>query len=232
LYHAAMAEPRDRFLLACVMGWPIRHSRSPLLHGYWLKAHGLDGAYVPIAVRPEGLAAALRALHPLGFAGCNLTIPLKQQAMRLVDEVDETARRIGAISCVVVGPDGRLSGTNNDCYGFIESLRHEAPGWRAGAGPAVVFGAGGAARAVVYALAREGAPEIRVINRTASRAQALAAEFGAPVKALPWDERNRCLAGAATVVNTTSQGMVGQPALDVRLDQLEPAALVVDVVYT
>lgn len=222
----------DRFHLACVMGWPIMHSRSPLLHGYWMKAHGLAGAYLPIAVRPEGLAAALRALHPLGFAGCSLTIPLKQQAMALVDEVDETARQIGAISCVVVGPDGRLSGCNNDWYGFVESLRREAPGWRPDAGPAVVVGAGGGARAVCYGLMKEGAREIRVVNRTFARAKALAEAFGAPVKALHWEQRDDSLAGAATIVNATSQGMSGQPALDLRLDRLPPEALAMDIIYT
>jgi len=127
-----MAHP-DRFLLAGVMGWPVMHSRSPMLHNYWFKQHGLAGTYVPLAIRPEGLAAALRALHPLGFAGCNLTIPHKQQAMAIVDEVDALARSIGAISCVVARPDGALAGTNNDCYGFIQNVRQEQPGWRADA---------------------------------------------------------------------------------------------------
>src|SRR5258707_2195204 len=137
-----MAHP-DRFLLAGVMGWPVMHSRSPMLHNYWFKRHALSGTYVPLAIRPEGLAAALRALHPLGFAGCNLTIPHKQQAMTIVDEVDAVATRIGAISCVVVRPDGSLAGSNNDCYGFIHSLKQERPGWRADLGPIAVIGARG-----------------------------------------------------------------------------------------
>src|SRR3989454_3421124 len=128
-----MAHP-DRFLLAGVMGWPVMHSRSPMMHSYWFKKHGLAGSYVPLAIRPENLAAALRALHALGFVGCNLTIPHKQQAMTIVDEVDALARSIGAISCVVVRPDGALTGTNNDCYGFIQNVRQEQPGWRADAG--------------------------------------------------------------------------------------------------
>jgi len=160
-----MAHP-DRFLLAGVMGWPVMHSRSPMLHNYWFKQHGLAGTYLPLAIRPEGLAAALRALHPLGFAGCNLTIPHKQEAMKIVDEVDPLAKAIGAISCVVVHPDGSLSGTNNDCYGFINAVKHEQPGWRADAGPVVVVGAGGGSRAVCYGLAQEGAKEIRLVNRT------------------------------------------------------------------
>ena len=168
-----MAHP-DRFYLACVMGWPIAHSRSPLLHNYWFRRHGLAGTYVPVAVKPEGLAAALRALPALGFVGCNLTLPLKQHAMAIVDEVDEVARHIGAISCVTVRPDGSLAGTNNDCYGFVQNLKQAAPDWRADAGPAVVLGAGGGSRAVCYALLQEGATEIRLVNRTPARAQGIA----------------------------------------------------------
>jgi shikimate dehydrogenase len=225
-----MAHP-DRFLLAGVMGWPVMHSRSPMFHNYWFTKHGLAGAYVPLAIRPEGLPAALRALHPLGFAGCNLTIPHKQEAMKIVDEVDALAKSIGAISCVVVHPDGSLSGTNNDCYGFINSVKHEQPGWRADAGPAVVIGAGGGSRAVCYGLAREGANEIRLVNRSLERARAVAAEFGGPIRALSWEERNDALEGAAMVVNTTSCGMVGQPALDIRLDKLPKTALAADIIY-
>src|SRR5882757_9143150 len=198
-----MAQP-DRFLLAGVMGWPVMHSRSPMLHNYWFRQHELAGSYVPLAIRPEGLGAALRALHPLGFAGCNLTIPHKQQAMTIVDEVDAVAKRIGAISCVVVRPDGSLAGTNNDCFGFIHSLRQERTGWRADAGPVVVLGAGGGSRAVCYGLLQEGAKEIRLVNRTLARAQGIAAEFGGPIRALPWDQRHDVLEGAAMVVNTTS----------------------------
>ncbi len=159
----------DRFLLAGVMGWPVTHSRSPMLHNYWFRQHGLAGTYVPLAIRPEHLAAALRGLHPLGFAGVNVTIPHKQEAMKVVNEVDALARSIGAISCVIVKPDGSLAGTNNDCYGFIHAIRQEQPGWRADAGPITVIGAGGGARAVCYGLAREGAKEIRLLNRTFAR---------------------------------------------------------------
>jgi shikimate dehydrogenase len=221
----------DRFLLAGVMGWPVMHSRSPKLHNYWLDRHGLAGTYVPLAVRPEGLPAALRALPALGFAGCNLTIPHKESALAVVDEIDPTARRMGAISCVVVRPDGSLVGSNNDGFGFVASILSEAPGWRADAGPIVVIGAGGGARAVVYSLAERGAREIRVVNRTLARAQALADEFGGPIEALPWDDRAAALRGAALLVNTTSQGMIGQPALDLPLDTLPATALVADIVY-
>jgi shikimate dehydrogenase len=226
-----MSDP-DRFLLAGVMGWPVMHSRSPLLHGYWMKQLGLAGAYVPLAIEPPGLGAALRALHPLQFAGCNLTIPHKQEAMRIVDEVDAIGRTIGAISCVVVRADGSLFGTNNDWYGFVENLKAGAPDWRGDAGPAVVFGAGGGARAVCYGLLQLGVPAIRLVNRTVERAQALAADFDARIEVVSWDERHDVVAGASTVVNATSAGMVGIPPLDVRLDGAEPGALVADIIYT
>jgi shikimate dehydrogenase len=221
----------DRFLLAGVMGWPVMHSRSPALHNYWFRQHGLAGTYVPLAIEPDALDVALRALAPLGFAGCNLTIPHKQRAMLVVDDVDAMAHKIGAISCVTVRPDGSLAGTNNDGYGFIHNILQQQPDWRADAGPAVVIGAGGGARAVAYSLAERGAPEIRVINRTLGRAEALAREFGPPLVAVAWDDRHPALAGAATLVNTTSQGMVGQPPLDLTLDALPTSALVCDIVY-
>ena len=220
-----------QFLLAGVMGWPVMHSRSPLLHNYWFEKYQLTGRYVPLAIEPKGLATALRALHPLGFAGCNLTIPHKQAAIELVDEVDEVAAKIGAISCVVVRPDGSLAGSNNDCYGFIHNIRQEQPAWRADAGPVAVIGAGGGSRAVCYALAQAGVREIRLINRTFARARAMADEFGAPVKAFSWDERAEALAGTTMVVNTTNQGMAGQPALDLRLDRLPLSAVAADLIY-
>jgi shikimate dehydrogenase len=221
-----------RFLMAGVMGWPVMHSRSPMLHNYLFRQQGLEGTYVFLEIRPERLAAALKALAPLNFAGCNLTIPHKQEAMKIVDEVDETARRIGAISCVVVRPDGSLAGSNNDWFGFIHNLKEEQPGWRADAGPVTVIGAGGGSRAVCYGLMREGAKEIRLVNRTAARAQAVASEFGGPVKAHPWESRHELLEGVALAVNATSQGMVGNPALDIRLDRLPKDALVADIIYT
>jgi shikimate dehydrogenase len=221
----------NRFLLAGVMGWPVMHSRSPMIHNHLLAKHGLTGAYVPLAIKPEQLPGALRGLSPLGFAGCNITIPHKQQAMAIVDEVDDIARRIGAISCVIVRPDGSLAGTNNDCFGFIENLAQRQPAWRGDAGPVVVIGAGGGARAIVYALAQRGAREIRVVNRTRARAEDLAREFGPPIAAFAWEERHLALEGAVLVVNTTSQGMVGQRPLELSLDNLPTAAIVSDIVY-
>lgn len=219
------------FRAAGVMGWPVAHSRSPMLHNYWLKQHGIPGTYLPLPVRPERLEAALRGLSALGFAGCNVTIPHKEATLRIVDRADKLARRMGAVNLVVVEPDGSLSGFNTDGYGFIENLREAQPGWRASAGPAVVLGAGGGARAVVCSLSDAGAPEIRLLNRTRERADRLAEEMGGPIRVLDWAERAAALDGAALLVNTTDQGMTGRPPLDIALDALPRDALVSDIVY-
>jgi shikimate dehydrogenase len=221
----------DRFLLAGLMGFPVMHSRSPKLHNYWLAQHGLTGAYLPLTVRTEGLRAALRALPALGFSGCNLTIPHKEAALAIVDRVDPVARRIGAMNCVVVAPDGSLEGQNHDAFGYVESIREAQPNWRADAGPIVVLGAGGGARAVLVSLIDQGAREIRLVNRTPARAAALQRDLGGPITALAWEKREDALAGAAMLVNTTNQGMVGTPPLDLALDALPPTALVSDIVY-
>ena len=222
----------ERFLMAGVMGWPVMHSRSPLMHNYWMAQQGLAGTYVFLEIRPGELAPALRALHPLRFSGCNLTIPHKLDAMTIVDEVDDVAKKIGAISCVVVRDDGSLFGTNNDWLGFLGNLKQQYPDWRANAGPVTVIGAGGGGRAVCYALLQEGAAEIRLINRTREKAETIAEEFGGPIRVLPWEDRHDALEGAATVVNVTSQGMVGEPALDLQLDKLAASALAADIIYT
>jgi shikimate dehydrogenase len=225
-----MAHP---FGLAGVMGWPVSHSRSPLMHNLWLRQHGIQGVYVPLPVKPERLADALRGLVALGFAGCNLTIPHKVAAMAQVDEVDPLARRMGAINTVVVGADGRLKGLNTDGFGFWQSLVDAHPGFRADAGPVAVLGAGGAARAVVLSLLDRGAPRVRLLNRTEEKARQLADELGAEgrIDVLPWSEREAALAGCALLVNTTSLGMQGQPPLVLRLDALPADALVCDVIY-
>lgn len=223
---------QERFLMAGVMGWPVMHSRSPKLHNYWLHKHGLAGVYVPLGIKIEGLGAALRALPAVGFAGCNLTIPHKVEALKIIDSVDPLARRIGAANCIVVGADGSLNGFNNDGWGYIENVIERVPGWRADAGPIVVVGAGGGARAVIVGLQDRGAREIRLVNRSPDRAASLAQQIGGSIVMIGWNDRNRALDGAAMVVNTTSQGMVGQPALDLSLDALPKSALVSDIVYT
>jgi len=219
------------FVLAGVMGWPVAHTRSPAIHNHWIAKYGLKGAYVQLPVQPERLEAAIRGLAALGFAGCNVTVPHKESAMRFMDELHPAARRVAAINTIVVQADGRLLGMNNDGAGYIQSLRDADATWRGDAGPALVLGAGGAARAIVVALLDAGAPELRITNRTLERAQALAEDFGDRVKVVPWAERNEAMAGVSLLVNTTSLGMHGQAPLDVALDALPLETMVSDAVY-
>ena len=222
----------DRFLMAGVMGWPVMHSRSPLMHNYWMEQQGLAGTYVFLEIKPGTLEPALKALHPLGFSGCNLTIPHKLDAMSIVDEVDDVAKKIGAISCVVVREDGSLFGTNNDWLGFLGNLKEQQPGWRGDAGPVTVIGAGGGGRAVCYALLQEGVPELRLVNRTREKAERIAEEYGGPITVLPWEDRHDALEEAVLAVNVTNQGMVGEAPLDLRLDKLSDTAVAADIIYT
>jgi shikimate dehydrogenase len=220
--------------LAGIMGWPVAHSRSPLLHGFWLDETGVDGVYVPLPVRPERLDEAMRALPALGFRGVNLTIPHKERALAVADRVEPLARRIGAANTIVVGEDGSLEARNTDAYGFRENLRDAVPDWDPNSGAAVVLGAGGSARAVVAALVDAGVAEIRLINRTRARAETLARGLAAPAAAITvhsWDEADGLLDGAGLLVNTTSLGMEGQPPLVLDLAALPRAAAVVDIVY-
>ena len=221
----------DKYLMAAVLGWPVMHSRSPLLHNYWMGRYGLTGIYVPIEVKPDGIGDALKGLAPLGFSGCNLTIPHKQNALPFLNEIDLVAKKIGAVSCVTVREDGSLLGTNNDWYGFIENIVEAFPGWRADAGPIAVLGAGGGARAVVHGLVERGATEIRLINRGHERAQIIADEFDGPITPVKWEERSSALAGCAMAVNATSQGMQGMDALDIDLNELPRDARVADIIY-
>lgn len=216
--------------LAGVIGCPVGHSRSPILHGTWLREYGITGYYVPLHVAAENLATTLRAMPRMGFVGANVTIPHKESVLGLADNVSETALRIGAANTLSFGQDGRLHADNTDGYGFIANLRQHAPQWDAARGPALVLGAGGAARAIIVALQDAGVPEIYLCNRTAARADALAAEFG--VTALAWEDRMWVLPRVACVVNTTSLGMSGQPALDIDLSALPEMALVTDIVYS
>ena len=220
--------------LAGIMGWPVAHSRSPAVHNFWIEEHGLDGVYVPLPVRPDQLAQALLALPVLGFRGCNLTIPHKQMALSVVDRVEPLARRIGAMNTVIVAADGSLEGRNTDVYGFCENLREGAPDWHPTSGPAVVLGAGGAARAVVAALIEMGVAELRLINRTRDRAERIAEELAAVpggTSILPWEARNAALEDAGLLVNATSLGMTGEPELSLDLARLPRRAVVADLVY-
>ena len=219
-----------QFRMAGVIGWPVAHSRSPALHRFWLDHYGIDGAYLPLPVAPANLPAALRGLAALGFAGANVTIPHKQQTATLMDRLDDGARRLGAVNLVVVESDGSLSGRNTDGFGFIESLRAAIPGWRAPA-VATILGAGGAARSIIDALLHAGVGELRLANRTRTRADDLRVEFGARVMTIDWNDRAESLAGCGLLVNTTSQGMVGQPSLAIDLAALPVASVVCDIVY-
>ena len=215
---------------AAVMGWPVDHSRSPALHGFWLKTYGIDGSYGRLPVKPEDLCAALRALAQQGYAGVNLTVPHKEAAMAFVDEISPQAKRIGAINTIFI-EGGRLKATNTDGYGFLTNLTTGAPKFDPTAGPAVVLGAGGAARAVCVALQDAGVSEICVINRTSDRAEALARDLGERMTVASWSDRTARLKNTNLLVNTTTLGMKGQAALDLDLENLPPTATVNDIVY-
>lgn len=221
-----------RYRLAGVMGWPVSHSRSPIIHTHWIAQHKLRGAYVLLPVQPHELESALRSLPILGFAGCNLTIPHKVAALNMVDRVDPMAQRIGAVNTIVVEEDRSLSGMNTDGFGYIQSLLDAKPDWRADTGPITIIGAGGAARAIIVALMDCGAREIRLTNRSAGKAHDMAQEFGSPVQSIAWADRNEALQGVSLLVNTTNQGMQGQMPLDLSLKFLPIQALVSDIIYT
>ena len=214
-----------------VCGWPVAHSLSPRLHDYWLRHHGVDGAYVPFAVRPEDLAQALAALPALGIAGVNLTVPHKEAALACVDRLSEAAASIGAVNTIVVDPRGHLVGDNTDAFGFYHNLTASVLWWRAERHPSVVIGAGGAARAVAHALVTAGAPAVRLVNRTRARAERLAAALGPRVEAVAWEDGARTLADAGLLVNATSLGMKGQPPLVLDLSPMPQTAVVSDLVY-
>jgi shikimate dehydrogenase len=221
----------NQFKLAGIMGMPVFQSRSPIIHNYWIKKHNIKGAYGHFPVQIDNVETAIRGLSALGLAGCNITQPHKVMAMKMMDELTPLAKRIGAINCIVVQPDGSLHGFNNDGFGYIQSLKDVNPAWRADAGPITVIGAGGAARAVVISLLDQGATEIRLINRTRAKAEELAAADPTVVKTYDWSERNAALEGAAMLVNTTNQGMYGQPPLEITLCALPKTAMVSDLIY-
>ena len=216
--------------LAGIVGWPVSHSRSPRLHGYWLRHHNLDGAYIPLPIRPEAFAQGLRMLAAFGFRGVNVTLPHKEAALAACDQVDDQARRLGAVNTIVMR-DGRLEGSNTDAFGFLENLVQGAPDWRAHQAPAVVIGAGGAARAVIAALLDAAVPQIRLVNRTRSRAETVAQELGGALEVIDWADRAGALSQAGLLVNASSLGMAGKPSLDLDLSELPREAIVNDIVY-
>lgn len=217
--------------LAGVIGHPIGHSKSPKLHGHWLKTYGLPGHYIPMDVAPEDLESVLRTLPKAGYVGANVTVPHKEAALQIADHVSDRAAKIGAANTLVFQPDGSIHADNTDGYGFMENLLAGAPDWNPQDGPAVVFGAGGAARAVLQALVDAGVPEIMLTNRTRARADQLKEEFGPRITVVDWVKAGNVIENAELVVNTTSLGMQGQPELRVPLDGLQPGAVATDLVY-
>lgn len=222
----------DRIPLAGVIGSPVAHSRSPALHGHWLKRYGIAGHYVPLDITAADLPEALRAMPRMGFVGANVTIPHKEKVMKIADLVTDRAAVMGAANTLIFRADGKIHADNTDGYGFIENLRQGAPGWEPAAGPAAVIGAGGAARAVVASLIDVGVTEIRLTNRTRARSDALRQEFGTKVNVYDWVQAGNAIDGAATVINASSLGMVGKAEFRVPLDALSSDAVVTDLVYT
>lgn len=217
--------------LAGVIGWPVAHSLSPRLHGFWLRRYGLPGHYVPLAVEPQDLAQVLHGMSRMGFVGANVTIPHKEAALALADVVSDRAALMGAANTLIFRADGKIHADNTDGYGFMSNLRQHAPDWRPQDGPAALIGAGGAARAVVASLLEAGVPELRISNRTRLRADQIRTEFGAKIVVYDWAEVANMLDGAATVVNASALGMEGGGEMRLPLDALSPDALVTDIVY-
>ena len=221
----------NRIPLAGVIGSPIAHSKSPALHTHWLKTLGIAGHYIPIDVAQEDLEHILKTLPKMGFVGVNVTVPYKEKVMDFADLVTDRAALIGSANTLIFRKDGKIHADNTDSYGFIQNLRQKAPGWDPKAGPAAILGAGGAARAVIAALVEVGVPEILISNRTKARAEKLKADFGKRLRVVDWVQAGNMLEEAATVINTTSLGMVGKPPLRVPLDGLQKGTLVTDLVY-
>ena len=223
---------QEKFRLAGVIGSPIAHSKSPAIHGTWLQRYGVKGHYVPLDIAQKDFADALRMLPKMGFVGVNVTIPHKLTALSLADHVTDRAALIGAANTLTFRDDGSIIADNTDGHGFMENIRSRYPDWKPSEGPAVIFGAGGAARAALAALIDAGTPEIRIANRTRARAEALRTEFGGRVHVAEWVQAGNLLEGATTVVNCSALGMTGKPDLKVPLDALEKDALVTDMVYS
>jgi len=217
-------------LKACVIGWPIEHSRSPLIHGHWLSAYGIDGSYTKAAVRPGEFEDFISTMAVRGFAGANVTLPHKEAALGCAGSADDAARAIGAANTLWF-ENGTLHASNTDAYGFLANLDERAPGWDKDRSAALVLGAGGAARAVLHALLIRSFRDIILVNRTRARADALAAHFKGPVRVVDWDERDRLAGSCALAVNTTTLGMTGQAPLEFSLDSADEAMVVADLVY-
>lgn len=215
---------------ACVIGWPIEHSRSPAIHGFWLDLYKIDGSYTKRAVPPDTIEACLRSLQAEGYAGCNVTIPFKEEAFRLAGERDAAAHAIGAANTIWI-EDGKLHASNTDAYGYMTYLAREAEDWSRRDAPVSILGAGGAARAIVHGFLEAGVGEIRIFNRSMERAEALRRDFGSRLRVLPWEDRSRASTEASVLVNTTSVGLKGSGSLAMDFTDFHPECIVSDIVY-
>lgn len=216
---------------ACVIGWPIEHSRSPLIHGYWLERYKIDGSYTKRAVPVDEIETFLASLAEHGLAGCNVTIPHKEAAFRAAAERDPSAVAVGAANTLWLDENGRLCAANTDTYGYMTYLTSQAEDWSRRNATVSILGAGGAARAIVYGFLEAGVGEVRVFNRSVERAVALAHDFGPRVKAMPWDQRSYASTEAAVLVNTTSVGLKGAGDLGMDFTDFHPDCIVSDIVY-
>ena len=216
--------------IAGIIGWPVSHSRSPLLHNHWLAAHGIDGAYIPMPVHPDHLGQAVRALPALNFRGTNITIPFKQAVMAYLDDIDPKAQRLKSVNTLVVREDGSIWGTSTDGQGFVDSLLAKFPNFDFTQKPVTILGAGGAARAIIAALLDQNVPEIRVVNRTLERIADIQLDLN-DHRILPANDAKAALDSAGLLINSTAMGMTGQSPLELDLTYLAPDALVADIVY-
>ncbi len=214
---------------AGVIGWPIKQSRSPLIHGHWLQNHKIDGSYEKIAVDPDDLQSFIKNLKANNLSGLNVTVPHKEMVFKYADHVTEEAKAIGAANTLWFENDKLIAG-NTDAYGFITHLKQSAPNWEINK-PAFVLGAGGAARAILYALINEGVPEIKLTNRTMKRGTNLAAEFGPKIKVIEWEDKENHLENCGLLVNSTSLGMIGSTPLEINISTLPKTAICYDIVY-
>ncbi|MEO1541805.1 MAG: shikimate dehydrogenase [Pseudomonadota bacterium] len=217
--------------LAAVLGAPIGHSKSPILHGHWLRTMGIRGHYIPIELGDQTFEEGIRGLQTLGFRGANVTLPFKERAFAIADTHTDRALRIGAANTLTF-TDGRIHADNTDSYGFLNNLQQHVPDWSAETGPALVVGAGGASRAIIVGLIDAGAPEVLLANRTRTRAEQLADEFGPKISVIDWSDLTPALDGVATLVNTTSIGMGGAGELPIDLAAADKTTVVTDIVYT
>jgi len=218
--------------VVAVLGHPINHSKSPRLHNFWLSEYGVNGYYIPLDIDPRDFEKHICSLPQLGFVGANVTIPYKEKVLKVADKISDRAALIGASNTLTFLPDGKIYADNTDGYGFIQNIKSKYNDWSAKDGMSVVFGAGGASRAILGALIEDGANEIVLANRTRSRADQLRSDFGAKIKVVDWMKVQNYLNDASNVINTTSLGMAGKADLPIPLDKLKKHTLVTDIVYT